>query len=122
MLLARIIRSLAAVCAILLYQAETAAEAGAPIRVVVSFSILKDLAEEIGGSDVAVTSLVGPHSHAHAFEPRPDQAPPLSQARLFIVNGLGLAGWLLRLAGSAPNPGPVFFPPPGPSPLTPTPT
>ena len=122
MRLARIIRSLAAVCAILLYQAENAAEAGAPIRVVVSFSILKDLAEEIGGSDVAVTSLVGPDSDAHAFEPRPNQARLLSQARLFIVNGLGLEGWLLRLAGSAQYRGPVIVATEGIIPITTTET
>jgi len=122
MRLARIIRSLAAVCAILLYQAENAAEAGAPIRVVVSFSILKDLAEEIGGSDVAVTSLVGPDSDAHAFEPRPNQARLLSQARLFIVNGLGLEGWLLRLAGSAQYRGPVIVATEGITPITTTET
>jgi zinc/manganese transport system substrate-binding protein len=122
MRLARIIRSLAAVCAILLYQAENAAEAGAPIRVVVSFSILKDLAEEIGGSDVAVTSLVGPDSDAHAFEPRPDQARLLSQARLFIVNGLGLEGWLLRLTGSAQYRGPVIVATEGITPITTTET
>jgi len=122
MRLARIIRSLAAVCAILLYQAENAAEAGAPIRVVVSFSILKDLAEEIGGSDVAVTSLVGPDSDAHAFEPRPDQARLLSRARLFIVNGLGLEGWLLRLTGSAQYRGPVIVATEGITPITTTET
>jgi zinc/manganese transport system substrate-binding protein len=117
---ARIIRSLAAICLVLLYPAANAAGANVPIRVVVSFSILADIVQEIGGSDVAVTSLIGSDSDAHAFEPRPDQARLLSQARLFIVNGLGLEGWLLRLTGSAQYRGPVIVATEGITPITTT--
>jgi len=73
----------------------------APVRVVVSFSILADIVRQVGGGDVAVTSLVGPDANEHVFEPRPDQARLLEQAQLFIVNGLGLEGWLTRLVQSA---------------------
>jgi zinc/manganese transport system substrate-binding protein len=41
------------------------------------------------------------------FEPKPDQARLLSQARLFVVNGLGFEGWLTRLTGAAQYRGPV---------------
>jgi zinc/manganese transport system substrate-binding protein len=75
--------------------------AEAPVRVVVSFSILEDIAHEVGGSDVAVTSLIGRDANEHVFEPRPDQVRLLTQAQLFIVNGLGLEGWLTRLIQSA---------------------
>jgi zinc/manganese transport system substrate-binding protein len=119
---ARIIRSLAAICLVLLYPAAKAAAGGVPIRVVVSFSILADIVQEIGGRDVAVTSLIGPDSDAHAFEPRPDQARLLSRARLFIVNGLGLEGWLLRLTGSAQYRGPVIVATEGITPITTTET
>src|SRR5215470_3610569 len=119
---ARIIRSLAAICLVLLYPAAKAAGANVPVRVVVSFSILADIVQEIGGSDVAVLSLIGPDSDAHAFEPRPDQARLLSRARLFIVNGLGLEGWLLRLTGSAQFRGPVIVATEGITPITTTET
>ena len=53
--------------------------------------------EQIGGEDVAVTSLVGPDADAHVFEPSPDQARLLGTAQLFVVNGLGFE----ELAGPA---------------------
>jgi zinc/manganese transport system substrate-binding protein len=77
------------------------------VRVVVSFSILEDIAREVGDSDVAVTSLIGRDTNEHVFEPRPNQVRVLSQAQLFIVNGLGLEGWLPRLVQSARYRGPV---------------
>ena len=78
-----------------------------PVRVVVSFSILEDLVAAVGGSDVAVTSLIGRDANEHVFEPRPEQVRLLTQARLFVVNGLGLEGWLPRLVQSAGYHGPV---------------
>jgi zinc/manganese transport system substrate-binding protein len=78
-----------------------------PVRVLVSFSILEDIVREIGGADVAVTSLIGPDSDAHVFEPSPDQLRLLAQAQLFVVNGLGLEGWETRLVQSAQYHGPV---------------
>jgi zinc/manganese transport system substrate-binding protein len=72
-----------------------------PVRVVVSFSILDDIVGEIGGRDVEVTSLIGRDANEHVFEPRPEQLRLLTQARVFVVNGLGLEGWLPRLVQSA---------------------
>jgi zinc/manganese transport system substrate-binding protein len=82
--------------------------ADSALRVLVSFSILQDIVQEIGGGAVAVTSLVGPDSDAHAFEPSPDQLRLLSGAQLFVVNGLGLEGWETRLVQSAQYRGPVL--------------
>ena len=82
--------------------------AEAPLRVVVSFSILADIAREVGDDDVAVTSLIGTDANEHVFEPSPDQVRLLTHARLFIVNGLGLEGWLTRLTQAAGYTGPVI--------------
>jgi zinc/manganese transport system substrate-binding protein len=107
MRLSDIRRCLAALCLVLVWSGSQASAAEPPVRVVVSFSILEDIARQIGGSDVAVTSLIGPDSDAHVFEPKPDQARLLAQAQLFIVNGLGLEGWETRLVQSAQYRGPV---------------
>src|SRR5262252_5436396 len=93
-----------AVFCVLLAWSGLAWSADSPLRVLVSFSIL----QEIGGGEVAVTSLVGPDSDAHAFEPSPDQLRLLSGAQLFVVNGLGLEGWETRLIQSAQYRGPVL--------------
>ena len=94
--------------------------AEAPVRVVVSFSILENIAREVGGDDVAVTSLIGRDANEHVFEPSPDQVRLLAQARLFIVNGLGLEGWLTRLVQSARYRGPVVVATEGIVPITTT--
>ena len=86
----------------------------------VSFSILEDIARELGGGNVAVTSLVGPDANEHVFEPSPAQVRLLAQAQLFIVNGLGLEGWLTRLTQSARYRGPVVIATEGITPLTTT--
>jgi zinc/manganese transport system substrate-binding protein len=94
--------------------------AEAPVRVVVSFSILEDIVREVGGSDVAVTSLIGRDANEHVFEPSPDRVRVLTQAQLFIVNGLGLEGWLTRLIQSARYGGPVVVATAGIAPITTT--
>src|SRR6266850_1341274 len=101
-------RCLAALCSILVWSGPAAWGTQPSIRVVVSFSILEDIVHEVGGSDVAVTSLIGRDANEHVFEPRPDQVRLLSQARLFIVNGLGLEGWVTRLIQSAQYRGPLI--------------
>lgn len=111
---------LASVWLVFLYPSQQPAAVTPPIRVVVSFSILADIVHEIGGSDVAVTSLIGPDSDAHMFEPAPDQARLLATAQLFVINGLGLEGWLTRLTQSAQFRGPVVAATRGIAPITTT--
>ena len=41
-----------------------------PLAAVASFSILADIVKSIGGTDVEVTSIVGPDSDAHVYSPR----------------------------------------------------
>lgn len=78
-----------------------AARAAEPISVIASFSIIADLAREVGGPLVRVTSLVGQDQDAHAYQPRPSDARAVSTARMMVVNGLGFEGWAERLAQSA---------------------
>lgn len=81
--------------------------AGHPLRVVASFSILADMAREVGGDAVEVTALVGPDADAHVFEPRPADVRRLAGADLVVVNGLGFEGWLERLVAASGYRGPV---------------
>jgi len=113
-------RCLAAFCFILSWSGQSASAAEPPVRVLVSFSILEDVAREVGGGNVAVTSLVGRDANEHVFEPSPAQVRLLAQAQLFIVNGLGLEGWLTRLTQSARYRGPVVIATEGITPLTTT--
>ena len=71
------------------------------LNVVASFSILGDFVRAIGGDRVSVTTLVGPDSDVHVYTPAPSDAKRIADAKLVIVNGLGLEGWLPRLVQSA---------------------
>lgn len=86
------------------------APAGAeePLRVVVSFSVLEDLVKQVGGKDVAVTSLVPMGGEPHDWEPRPHDIAELAEADLVVVNGLGLEGWLDRLISASGYTGPIL--------------
>jgi zinc/manganese transport system substrate-binding protein len=71
------------------------------INVVASFSILGDFAKNVGGDRVNVTTLVGPNSDVHVYTPAPVDAKKIADAKLVIINGLGLEGWLPRLVQSS---------------------
>jgi zinc/manganese transport system substrate-binding protein len=71
------------------------------LQVVATFSILGDFARNVGGDRVEVTTLVGPNGDVHVYTPTTADAEAIRNARLVIVNGLGLEGWLPRLVKSS---------------------
>ena len=62
----------------------------APMPVVASFSILGDVAQQIGGERVAVQNLVGANQDAHAYNLTSGDIKKIREARLVLLNGLGL--------------------------------
>jgi zinc/manganese transport system substrate-binding protein len=71
------------------------------LKVVASFSILADFVRNVGGDRVNLTTLVGADSDVHVYTPAPSDAKRIADAKLVIVNGLGLEGWLPRLVQSS---------------------
>jgi len=71
------------------------------LNVVASFSILADIIRNAGGDRVNLTTLVGADSDVHVYTPAPSDAKRIADAKLVIVNGLGLEGWLPRLVQSS---------------------
>jgi zinc/manganese transport system substrate-binding protein len=71
------------------------------LNVVASFSILGDLVRNVGGDRVSVTTLVGPDGDVHVYTPAPADAKKIADAKVVIINGLGLEGWLPRLVQSS---------------------
>lgn len=84
-----------------------AVSAASPLRaqdrltVVASFSILGDFVRNVGGARVDLTTLVGPGGDVHVYTPAPADAKKIADARVLVINGLGLEGWLPRLVQSA---------------------
>jgi zinc/manganese transport system substrate-binding protein len=75
--------------------------AQARLKVVASFSILGDFVKNVGGDRVEVTTLVGPDGDVHVYTPTPADVRTIADARLLVVNGFGLEGWLPRLLQAA---------------------
>ncbi|WP_430641922.1 metal ABC transporter substrate-binding protein [Bradyrhizobium brasilense] len=79
----------------------SAQQDAAKLQVVATFSILGDFARNVGGDRVDVTTLVGTNGDVHVYTPTTADAEAIRNARLVIVNGLGLEGWLPRLVKSS---------------------
>jgi zinc/manganese transport system substrate-binding protein len=71
--------------------------AASDLKVVASFSIIADMAKNVGGDRIALTTLVGPDGDAHVYEPRPADAGAVAAADVVLVNGLHFEGFLARL-------------------------
>jgi zinc/manganese transport system substrate-binding protein len=71
------------------------------VNVVASFSILGDFVRNVGGDRVNITTLVGPDGDVHVYTPAPEDAKRIADAKLVVINGFGLEGWLPRLVQSS---------------------
>jgi len=87
------------------------------LNVVASFSILGDFVRNVGGDRVNVTTLVGPDGDVHVYTPAPADAERVANAKLLVVNGLGLEGWLPRLLQASGSKAPIIIATKGIAPL-----
>jgi zinc/manganese transport system substrate-binding protein len=91
--------------------------AAARLEVVASFSIIGDFVKNVGGDRVNVTTLVGPNGDVHVYAPAPADAKKIADAKLVIINGLGLEGWLPRLLQASGSKAPIVVATKGIAPL-----
>ena len=74
-----------------------------PITVVAAENFYGDIARQIGGAQVAVTSiLANPDQDPHEFEASPSTARAFANAMVVIVNGAGYDGWAEKLLSASP--------------------
>ncbi len=78
------------------------------LKVVASFSILDDFVKNVGGARVDVMTLVGPNGDVHVYAPPPADARKVADAKLLVINGLGLEGWLPRLLQASGGKAPII--------------
>ncbi|MFP4311536.1 MAG: metal ABC transporter substrate-binding protein, partial [Nitriliruptoraceae bacterium] len=81
-----------------------AADEGQP-QVVVTTTILGDIAANVAGEDAAVEVLMPIGADPHDFEPSAQQAASMREADLVIANGLGLEEGLLDAIAAAEEDG-----------------
>lgn len=69
----------------------------AEFKVAVLHPLLGDLAQQIGGDRVEIIDLIGPNGDPHHFEPAPEDLKRAEAAKLYLVAGMGLEGYLPKL-------------------------
>lgn len=89
--------AIALVALLVLNQHQPSRAQPGPINVVATFSIVGDFAQQVGGGNIALRTLVGAEGDAHTYEPTPADSVALAEATLILENGLGFEPWLDRL-------------------------
>ncbi|MBD1996743.1 zinc ABC transporter substrate-binding protein [Leptolyngbya sp. FACHB-541] len=79
---------------------DSSSAADAP-EVVATSTILADLTEQIGESEIQLTSILEPGADPHVYEPVPADTVALERADLILYNGYNLEPGLIRLTNSA---------------------
>lgn len=98
-------RHLAAVLALAILPAAALA-ARPPIHVVAAENFYGDVAAQIGGSRVRVTSILSnPEQDPHMFEASVSTAQALSHAQLVVYNGAGYDPWMEKLLAATASRG-----------------
>jgi len=75
-----------------------------PLNIVVTIPVLKDLAEQVGGPYVRVTSLLSGYENEHTYSPKPSDLVAVRKARLLFEVGIGLEVWVSSLVKNAGSP------------------
>jgi zinc/manganese transport system substrate-binding protein len=84
--------------------ARSIAAGGSRLQVVAAENVYGDIARQIGGSSVTVTSILSdPNADPHLYEPGTANGLAVSEARVAIQNGLGYDAFMNRLEAAAPN-------------------
>jgi zinc/manganese transport system substrate-binding protein len=89
--------------AILLGLGVTAARAE-PLAIVAAENFYGDVARQVGGPWVAVTSiLTNPDEDPHLFEASPSTARAIAAARIVVYNGVAYDEWMDKLLAASPS-------------------
>ena len=76
-------------------------------QVLTTTTILADMTKQLAGDRMTVGSIVPAGAHVEEYEPRPDDAKRMSEAKLVITNGLDLDKWVEPLLRNAKSGTPV---------------
>lgn len=81
-------------------KAPTHGDGPKPIRVVTTFTILQDMAQNVAGDKAIVESITKPGAEIHDYEPTPLDIVKAQAADLVLKNGMGLERWFERFMGN----------------------
>lgn len=78
----------------------TADEAGRPKRIVTTFTIIQDMAQNVAGDVAIVESITKPGAEIHEYEVTPLDIVKAQSADLVLWNGFGLERWFEKFFSS----------------------
>lgn len=78
-------------------------EAWAKKRVVTTFTIIQDMAQNVAGDAAIVESITKPGAEVHGYEPTPQDIVKAQRADLVLWNGLNLERWFERFFRNLKN-------------------
>ena len=73
-----------------------AMQANAKFKVVTTFTVIQDIAQNVAGNAATVESLTKPGAEIHEYEPTPKDIVKAQSADLILWNGLNLERWFER--------------------------
>jgi manganese/iron transport system substrate-binding protein len=88
--------ALALVLVCLTAPAGARAQAKKPLRVVTTFTVIQDIAQNVAGSAAIVESITRPGAEIHDYQPTPLDVVKAQSADLVLWNGLNLERWFER--------------------------
>lgn len=92
----------AAVAASLAFPPAWSQPAGAPVPIMAAENFYGDIAQQVGGPGVKVTSVLSnPDQDPHLFEASPSVVRGISAARIVVYNGIDYDPWMVKLLGAA---------------------
>ncbi|MGN0096404.1 MAG: metal ABC transporter substrate-binding protein [Corynebacterium sp.] len=70
-------------------------------EVLATFTILADMAQEVAGDTLEVSSLTRPGAEIHGYDPTPGDIRTAAGAEVILSNGLGLENWVDKLTADS---------------------
>jgi manganese/iron transport system substrate-binding protein len=95
--------ALAAALVVLPLHAATADGAKKPLRVVTTFTVIQDIAQNVAGDAAIVESITKPGAEIHEYRPTPRDIVKAQSADLVIWNGLYLERWFEKFFNNVEN-------------------
>jgi manganese/iron transport system substrate-binding protein len=102
MLLAGLL-ALVASSTLLAKSAAAQSQPGKPFRVVTTFTVIQDIAQNVAGTSAIVESITKPGAEIHDYQPTPLDIVKAQSADLVLWNGMNLERWFEKFFESVKN-------------------
>ena len=91
-----VLAALMAAFALAIAPQPASARPGQPLRVVTTFTVIQDMAQNVAGAAAIVESITKPGAEIHDYQPTPLDIVKAQSADLVLWNGLNLERWFER--------------------------